>query len=98
MKGDPCCTLITMPPTRILTFELNQNRVPAFKDPRVRLAINYAINREGIVDKIMRGFGTAAGELSPPSYAGYDPALVPRFDLEKAKALMQRPATRRASR
>ena len=54
----------------------------------MRLAINYAINRQGIVDKILRGFGTAAGELSPPSYAGYDPALVPRFDLDKAKALM----------
>jgi peptide/nickel transport system substrate-binding protein len=78
-----------MPSTRVLTFELNQNRVTAFKDPRVRLAINYAINREGIAEKIMRGFATAAGELSPPSYAGYDPALVPRYDLRKAKALMK---------
>jgi peptide/nickel transport system substrate-binding protein len=68
---------------------LNQQRVAAFKDPRVRLAINYAVNRQGIVDKIMRGFGTPAGELSPPGYAGYDPALVPRFDLDKAKALMR---------
>jgi len=89
VKGDPCCALITMLSTRILTFELNQSRVAAFKDPRVRLAINYAVNRQGIVDKIIRGFGTPAGELSPPGYAGYDPALVPRFDLDKAKALMQ---------
>jgi peptide/nickel transport system substrate-binding protein len=89
LKGASCCQLITMLSTRILTFELNQSRVAAFKDPRVRLAVNYAINRQGIVDKILRGFGTAAGELSPPSYAGYDPALVPRFDLDKAKALME---------
>jgi peptide/nickel transport system substrate-binding protein len=89
IKVDPCCTLITMPSTRVLAFELNQERVPAFKDPRVRLAINYAINREGIAKKIMRGFATPAGELSPPSYAGYDPALVPRYDLDKAKTLMQ---------
>jgi peptide/nickel transport system substrate-binding protein len=89
VKSDSCCTLITMPSTRLLTFELNQNRVAAFKDPRVRLAINYAINREGVAEKIMRGFATAAGELSPPSYAGYDPALVPRYDLDKAKALMK---------
>jgi peptide/nickel transport system substrate-binding protein len=74
--------------TRVLTFELNQDRVPAFKDKRVRLAINYAVNRNGIVDKILRGFGTPAGELSPPSYDGYDPVLAPRFDLDKAKALM----------
>ena len=88
IKNDPCCQLITMLSTRILTFELNQARFAAFKDPRVRLAINYAINRQGIVDKIMRGFGTPAGELSLPGYAGYDPALQPRFDLDKAKALM----------
>jgi peptide/nickel transport system substrate-binding protein len=89
VKTDPCCTLITMPSTRVLTFELNQARVSTFKDPRIRLAINYAINREGIAKKIMRGFATAAGELSPPGYAGYDPALVPRYDLDKAKELIK---------
>jgi peptide/nickel transport system substrate-binding protein len=73
----------------VLTFELNQDRVPAFKDKRVRLAVAHAVNSEGIVSKIMRGLGTAAGQLSPPSYAGHDPALTPRFDLAKAKALMQ---------
>lgn len=88
IKGDGCCTLIEKPSPRVLTFELNQERVPAFKDKRVRLAVNYAINRQGIVDKILRGFGTAAGELSPPGYGGYDQALTPRFDLDKAKALM----------
>ncbi len=89
VEADPCCTLITMPSTRVLTFELNQQRVPAFKDKRVRVAMNFAINREGIAEKIMRGFATAAGELSPPGYAGYDPALAPRYDLDKAKALMK---------
>ena len=89
IKEAACCTLITMPSTRVLTFELNQERVPAFKDPRVRLAMSYAVNREGIAEKILRGSATAAGELSPPGYAGYDPSLVPRYDLAKAKALMQ---------
>lgn len=89
VKADGCCTVIAKPSTRVLTFELNQQRVPAFKDPRVRLAINLAINRQGIDEKIMRGFATPAGELSPPSFAGYDPALAPRYDLAKARALMQ---------
>ncbi len=89
IKQASCCTLITMPSTRVLTFELNQDRVPAFKDKRVRLAMVYAVNGTGIADKIMRGLATAAGELSPPGYAGYDPALVPRYDLAKAKALMK---------
>jgi peptide/nickel transport system substrate-binding protein len=89
LKAAPCCTLITMPSTRVLTFELNQDRVPAFKDKRVRLAMVYAVNGTGIADKIMRGLATAAGELSPPGYAGHDPMLVPRYDPAKAKALMK---------
>jgi peptide/nickel transport system substrate-binding protein len=89
LKQAPCCMLITMPSTRVLTFELNQDRVAAFKDPRVRLAMAHAVNSEGIASKIMRGLATAAGQLSPPGYAGHDPALVPRFDLAKAKKLMR---------
>ena len=89
IKQAACCTLITMPSTRVLTLELNQDRVPAFKHQRVRLAMVYAVNGTGIADKIMRGLASAAGELSPPGYAGHDPALVPRYDLAKAKALMK---------
>jgi peptide/nickel transport system substrate-binding protein len=89
IKNAACCELITMPSVRTLTFQLNQDRVPAFKDPRVRLAMVHAVNSEGIADKIMRGLATAAGQLSPPEYAGHDPALVPRFDLAQAKELMQ---------
>jgi len=81
-------SLVTMPGTRIITVQLNQNRVEAFKDARVRLAIDYAVNNAGIVDRIMRGFGTVAGQASPAGYLGHDAALAPRYDLEKAKALM----------
>jgi peptide/nickel transport system substrate-binding protein len=89
LRDASCCALITMPSTRVLTLELNQDRVPAFKDKRVRLAMVYAVNGIGIADKIMRGLATVAGELSPPGYAGHDPALIPRYDLAKAKALMK---------
>ncbi len=81
-------TLITMPGTRIITFQMNQDRVEAFKDARVRQAIDYAVNNAGIVERIMRGFGTVGAQASPDGYLGYNPALTPRFDLEKAKALM----------
>ncbi len=80
--------LITQSGTRIITLQLNQNRVEAFKDARVRLAIVHAINNEGIVDKIMRGFGTAAAQMSPKGYIGYNDSLKPRFDVDKANALM----------
>ena len=81
--------LVTMSGTRIITFQMNQDRVEAFKDVRVRQAIVHAINQEGIVKKIMRGFATPAGQLSPEGYLGYNPALQPRYDLKKAKQLMK---------
>ncbi|MBC7003317.1 ABC transporter substrate-binding protein [Photobacterium sp. BZF1] len=81
--------LITMPGTRIITFQMNQNSNEALKDVRVRQAIVYAINNEGIAKRVMKGAATAAGQQSPVGYAGYDESLAPRFDVEKAKQLMK---------
>ncbi|MDS1872082.1 ABC transporter substrate-binding protein [Vibrio vulnificus] len=81
--------LVTLPGTRIITFQMNQNSHEALKDVRVRQAIVHAINNEGIVDKIMKGFATAAGQQGPEGYVGYNAELVPRFDLKKAKELMK---------
>ncbi|QXO17331.1 ABC transporter substrate-binding protein [Vibrio ostreae] len=81
--------LVTLPGTRIITLQMNQSSNEALKDVRVRQAIVYAINNQGIVDKIMKGFATAAGQQSPQGYAGYNPELVPRYDLNKAKELMK---------
>ena len=44
--------LVTMSGGRIITFQLNQERRPEFKDVRVRQAIAYAVNNDGIVKKI----------------------------------------------
>ena len=81
--------LVTLGGTRIISFQLNQERVEAFKDKRVRQAINYAINNDGIVKKIMKGFATPAGQQGPKGYAGYVDDLQPRYDLKKAKQLMK---------
>ena len=80
--------LITMAGTRIITFQLNQERRNELKDAKVRQAIVYAINNVGIVKKIMKGFATAAGQMSPKGYLGYDENLNPRFDIDKARKLM----------
>ena len=81
--------LITMSSDRIISFQMNQDRVNAFKDKRVRQAIVYAINNEGIVKKIMKGFATTAGQQGPEGYAGYVDGLEPRYDLKKARQLMK---------
>jgi peptide/nickel transport system substrate-binding protein len=81
--------LVTMGGTRIITFQMNQKRNEALADMKVRQAIVYAVNNAGIVEKIMRGFGTAAAQQSPKGYLGYNAGLTPRYDLDKAKMLMK---------
>ena len=89
IEQSPDVDLVTMSGTRIITFQMNQQRRPEFADPRVRQAVVYAVNNQGIVEKIMKGFATPAAQQSPKGYAGYNQSLEPRYDLEKAKALMQ---------
>ncbi|KZY40747.1 nickel/dipeptide/oligopeptide ABC transporter substrate-binding protein [Roseovarius sp. HI0049] len=89
IENDENTNLVTMTGTRIITLQLNQERHEALADPKVRQAIVHAINNEGIVQKIMKGFGTVAAQQSPEGYVGHNPNLEPRFDVEKAKALME---------
>jgi len=81
--------LVTMSGSRIITFQLNQKRREEFKNPKVRMAMVLAVNNQGIADKLMKGFATAAAQQSPKGYVGYVEELTPRYDLEKAKQLMK---------
>ncbi|MFT5720065.1 MAG: peptide/nickel transport system substrate-binding protein [Motiliproteus sp.] len=81
--------LVTLGGTRIITFQMNQQRREEFKDVRVRQAIVHAINNEGIVQKIMKGFATTASQQGPEGYVGYKDSLKPRYDVKKAKQLMK---------
>jgi peptide/nickel transport system substrate-binding protein len=58
---------------------------PALKDKQVRLAIDYAIDRQALVDKVLNKHGSVASGVIPPVYPnqhwnpgaamrGYDPA------------------------
>jgi peptide/nickel transport system substrate-binding protein len=89
VQSDSNLQMVTETSNRIVMFELNQNKVPAFKDQRVREAVNLAVNQKGIVDKIMKGFATPAGQMSPEGYLGHTADLVPEYDLKKAKELMK---------
>jgi peptide/nickel transport system substrate-binding protein len=58
-------------------------------DLRVRQALSIAINRAGIVDRVMQGTAVATGQWLPPGTFGYAPAVgVPPYDPAKAKALL----------
>ncbi|MFD1826295.1 MULTISPECIES: ABC transporter substrate-binding protein [Mumia] len=63
---------------------------PALEDPRVREAINLAVNREEFVEAALGGFGTPNGsQLLQEGYLGYDPSLPSYdFDLDRVKSLL----------
>jgi len=81
--------LVIMGGSRIITFQLNQKRRPEFANVKVRQAMVYAVNNEGIVKKIMKGEAVAAGQQAPKGFAGYVADLKPRYNLKKAKQLMK---------
>lgn len=58
-------------------------------DQRVREALNIAINRDVISDRIMRGGATVASQWMPEGTFGYDPETAAiAFDADRAKALL----------
>ncbi|MCQ4160752.1 ABC transporter substrate-binding protein [Roseomonas sp. GC11] len=59
------------------------------RDARVRRALSMAINRPALVERILQGQGTPAGDLGPEGYFGTSPDLKPQpYDLDGAKRLL----------
>jgi len=65
-------------------------KVKPWDDKRVRLALNYAIDKETLVRTILMGRAKILnGQVVTPEYFGYDPTLKPYpFDLARARQLL----------
>lgn len=75
--------------TRSYFMELNVRKAP-FNDPRVRQAMNYAIDVDLIVDEFLDGLGEALPTiLSPLSFAYNDDLQPYPYDPEKARQLLR---------
>jgi peptide/nickel transport system substrate-binding protein len=62
----------------------------ALGDVRVRQAINYALDREGLLQAIAQGYGTVTTQVFKASSDAYDPELDERYpyDPDEARALL----------
>lgn len=72
---------------------VNLMRVPAqaeeLLDKRVRQAINYAIDKDALVDVLMMGFGRTLGQMVGPDAFGYNPDVEPYpYDPDRARELL----------
>ncbi len=67
---------------------LNQ-RTPLFKDKRVREAVNLSLDRDGILEAALHGYGETAGPWIQPPIEFHDDSIEPvPQDVAKAKALL----------
>lgn len=105
VTADPKLHLIRGPSSRIVFIAMDQRRdVSPFitgkdgrpldrnplKDKRVREALNVAINRPGIVERVMSGDAVAAGQFLPKGEPGTAADVdVPPYDPNRAKALLK---------
>ena len=58
--------------TQYIGMNVNE---PPFDDPKVRLALNYAINREEIANIVLGDLVVPSKGIIPPDFPGYDPTI-----------------------
>jgi peptide/nickel transport system substrate-binding protein len=84
LQGNPSYQLLMQPGMNVGYMAMNMDK-PPFDKPEVRVAINHAVNREGIVQGLYGGFGTPAVNPMPPTLWGYNRS-VPGYPHDPAKA------------
>ena len=63
--------------------------VAPFDDPRVRRALNHAVDTPAIIDALMGGFGQPLATFAVPTTLGFDPALEPfTYDPDLSRDLL----------
>jgi peptide/nickel transport system substrate-binding protein len=89
IRDNPKLEIVTAPSWRNYHIGFDTARAP-FDNPLVRQAINLAINREGIVKAVYRGFAQASRGAFPSTvaYSSYENAPELAYDPKKAKELL----------
>ncbi len=100
LKGKSGITLFEDPSAYTVYMGLNTSIAP-WDNVKVREAVKYAIDYDGIVSKIMRGHGRRIGSIMMPGMLGFpeslNTALLYRYDPAKAASLMHEAGVSKAS-
>ena len=88
----PPQSLLQREPEMVSQFYVFNTKQKPFDNANVRQAINYAIDREKLVDNILQGqaIGAAIHGITPNTFTGYDIKKIDGYslDIEKAKKLL----------
>jgi peptide/nickel transport system substrate-binding protein len=90
VKGNSDFQLEFSPAARVRFVMLNLRGQgnPAYADPRVREALNIAINREQIAKVVFGGAARAAGWFAPKGVVGHQESAPYPYDQDRAKELL----------
>ncbi len=93
VKTSPKTKLVVGKSLSVFFVIYNLVNIPKDKplaDPRVRQALNYAINREAILSSVMHDVGTPVATFCTEVMQGYDPSIPPfTYDPATARALLR---------
>ena len=88
VESAACCRVAHRTSTIVVYLALSAAD-PRFRDPRVREAIDLAIDRRRLVERSFLGRAQPATQMTSPGVFGHDPGLPPAVhDLERARALL----------
>lgn len=88
IEGDPMLELKMQPSLNVGYLAMNTEK-PPFNNIKVRLAINHAINKADIIERLYQGTGVPAKNPIPPSLWSYDDTIEDYpYDPELAKQLL----------
>lgn len=89
MKTDPKVNLLSQEGLNIAYIAFNTEKAP-FDNVKVRQALNYAVDKNAIIEAVYRGAGVAAKNPLPPTIWGYNNQITDyEYNPEKAKALLK---------
>lgn len=93
VQGDDSIDLILKPAFRVIWLGCNQAR-PLMQDPQLREALNYAIDRQAVMDATFNGYGEHAYSVISPSTTLYWEGIkdyasdILRYDADKSRQLL----------
>ncbi|MBI3516014.1 MAG: peptide ABC transporter [Proteobacteria bacterium] len=89
LKSDARLAVLTVPTERVGYLFINAQAGPT-TDLRVRRAIAYAIDKQGLVDALLQGFGKPVSSIGAEPIFGYSPDVAGYgYDPAKARALIK---------
>ena len=88
LERDKDITVRSVPSTRMMYVFIHTQRGPT-ANKKVRQAMNYAVNKKAIVEKVLMGQGTPVDAPLASSIFGYKKSGYYEYDPEKARELLE---------